>query len=426
MIQLRNLLLTCIFLFSFSGFGQEADEVKRMDTDAGPLVEVSSVLWDMGLAKAVRVSGVGTLIRSLRRPPQNEYIFYVLTAGHVAFGSDLQVRTPDHRNLRIKRAYHDTENDVSILELDTNQQIRTPLVALAQQMDSLQAVLFSAADNVSTPELRQTQAEFGGFFTRLNELGWSPQLQDYVVRTKGSRFEVAIVLLDLGRPESAGEGRPGQYPSVAVRAPWLSAEGLKMPRNPQLVSRKLTEKTLEISYRFPRGYSGSPILVGHGGGSFGNLYILSSILTTTSSIENSTQTSSVGPRALQQFLEKIQAGRANEETLPAPAWCFVNNTFVKIQRQIEFFVESGPIGNGVVIDGYSPTTKVSLEAKKRLQESLHRNGMTRDEMIQFEKQAQAANQAAADTLKSISTSERKASFEKQFQELNLRGPIQIR
>lgn len=280
------------------------------------LVRVSSKIYDIVTEKWVLVEGVGSIVavipeNKIRNPDFINANYYVLTAHHIAAGLGLEVKDFQGKALPLRVVTHDFGNDMSLVQLDTQ--------AMARLLFPFAIYLKGAKANPLVPA--------GGAFDR----GSFKNTHSQEV-FKVSYIEGLDGLIQYGRQ------------SAVPMAPWLADknvnEGLGLP----IFSRQDGAK---IALSFAKGFSGTPVMVSYMTAS-GSHYELSGVLSTSTEGQGiSTMTSSA---ALRSLFDQALAARIGK----TGTWFLFDGSFVKVlsEGSSEVFIRSGPIGNGLAVDGF--------------------------------------------------------------------------
>ena len=301
------------------------------------LVKVSSVLFDYDSEKFVRITGVGSLISI------NEKLF-VLTADHVSSGSNLTVTTFDGQVVPILKAQSDSDNDISLLEIDL------------------------AKNSVNTFPLAEVTAPSNLVTTNLSE-DISFEGTQFIDRNSGQEFQ-GLPIEGLG-----GFIRAGGTSSV-LKASWLK----KIAKFNLTGTNKTTvwiNRSQDLGAfsgvdSFDSGYSGSPVVFSYPHPKLGVVFYLGGILTMSNPKNETSGFVGVGP--IQQLFKFDRAGKSEgQQTI----WGFFDGTFIKAtQNGLEIFLNSGPVGNGVIIEGIQATD--AEKAKDKLVKLIKRDNTPAD------------------------------------------------
>lgn len=280
------------------------------------LVRVSSWIYDLAAQKWISVEGVGSIVavipqNSIRNPDFINAKYFVLTAHHVAAGKGLEIKDFQGKALPLRAVTHDFGNDISLVELDTK--------SMARLLFPFAVYLKDAKANPLVPA--------GGLF---NRRGFKNTQSQEVFNV--SYIEGLDGLIQYGRQ------------SAVPIASWLTGknanDGLDLPILPRQDGAK-------IALSFSKGFSGTPVMVSYATNA-GFHYELNGVLSTSSEEQGtSTVTSSV---ALRSLFDQAISGRKGK----TGTWFLLDGSFVKVlsENSSEVFLRSGPIGNGLAVDGF--------------------------------------------------------------------------
>lgn len=325
------------------------------------LMRISSHFYDIATKRWNVVEGVGSVVAavSFTKGINPDFInadYYILTAHHVASGQNLEIRDFRGRRMPFQRVTHDFKSDLSLIKLDT---ARMPLLpfpfsvfAVSEESNPLVPVTRSFTNNV----IRNAQS-----------------------------LEVFKVTYIEGLQGAMDYGLRSVVPLAAWLTPKHTAGDLDLP----LLNR---QEGLSLPVSFAKGASGSPVLVSHVS-QFGSHYELTGILNTSFvHREASTVTSSTNLRKLFKTAISGQSGQTGE-------WYLFDGSFIKVSSDqgSEVFLQSGPIGNGIAVDGYgiNEDILVAKEQGLKIPEPLNELSLK----YQQEKQAQNLAQALSVKLK---------------------------
>jgi hypothetical protein len=293
-------------------------------TQIGPeFYRISSNLSDLSTGKAVRVEGVGTLIKD--RASQGQA--WIVTAGHVAKGEGLEVLDEAGNSVEIGKVIYDDANDLSAI------QVWTPQYPLGTYQSGLQS-------GISTSIYHHNKAPLRSF--TFNNL----------IDTQSNRSYQGFVL-----GESAAGAIGSVNSTVLVVAPHLRmlAPAVSIARFFERPAGKHVNSNFIFRQKFPGGFSGSPVLTGSLDPLSRKLqYRLSGILVASSGNTFEQASTFAGPAALKRLIQIAQSGVAPRQTV---AWALLKGKFVRLNKNsLEIFVRTGPVGNSIIVDGKSGAT----------------------------------------------------------------------
>lgn len=324
--------------------------------DPSALVKVRSLLFDIASDRTVAVEGVGTLILVPSDGAEPGARMFVLTAGHVASGLRLQVIRADLAPLKVVGVTHNTQSDLALIEVEASSPFVEPLASY----------------------LRGPDREYR-LYTQLIKPLLQPHQSVYFLNPASSlRYQALFVdsgHLPLGEPPETFQAM-----SSFLRAPWLPEMGsmsLLLNREWQpVVSRSANPVEFELQFRFPHGFSGSPLLIHHWHGtgmSRASYYSISGILTASASNPQNQRSQVAGPLAIQHLIQQAVArsGPAKEPTSEVGLWWLFDGTFLRWSQILEVFLHTGPIGNGLVIEGFDfENQQLNLKLDEKLPAAL--------------------------------------------------------
>jgi hypothetical protein len=329
-------LLLISFLFAISAHAEEA-------APASGLLKVSSEYNDVGIGQRGTVEGVGSLIvtganRSLLNTEASTLRagrYFVLTAGHVSMGDNLKVFTAHGQTLKIKSVHQDTLHDLALIEIDSDDLGNLPR-PLAYYLTMKRGTFKGTSLTTS----------FLASFLATNSTNSKEAILEE--RSSGIQYKATPIEGTIGLVNGGGR-------LTSVLTPeWMNTPLFdnKITDINYQVLKGPTVSQIVIPRAFARGYSGAPILVPYYTPEHRPVYNLAGILTLSdSSREDAKSTVAAGPYATIQFIQASLEDRT--DTNKRVEWFLYKGHFGKIEGDsIILFLKSGPIGNGVVIDGH--------------------------------------------------------------------------
>lgn len=304
------------------------------------LVRVSSTLYDIGEERSVSVSGVGTVIAPESALKDSRGPYFVLTVGHIALGKNLKIETKSGKSWPLRRIFQDDTSDLVLIELDTTRMPPPAVMAYYKPSSwTRPGVLYTLFQQRGDPENR--------FESGIELVMKSTLIDDTFPAFLVDGVESARFL--------GGSGF-----SYVLQAPWLAIpEKRNMGLKP--ISRSLKAENLTAEQRFAPGYSGSPLVIPRGGGAWNlPIYTISGVLTASPSEEGSSMIA--GPGAIEKVIERALKGKTEKSEM---FWALTHGAFLQFANKLTIFAMTGPVGNGVVINGYS-TQNLDFEKKLRL------------------------------------------------------------
>lgn len=332
------------------------------------LVRVSSTLYDIGEERSVSVSGVGTVIAPESALEDFRGPYFVLTVGHIALGKNLKVETKSGKSWPHRRIYQDNDSDLVLIELDTTRMPPPAVMAYYKSAGwTRPGVLYTLFQMTDSPE---NPVESG-----IDRLMKSTLIKDTFPAFLVDGVESAKFL--------GGRGF-----SYILQAPWLEKPAKRI-MGLTAISRNLKTENLTAEQRFPRGYSGSPLAIPRGGGALDlPIYTISGVLTASPSGEGSSAIA--GPGAIEKVIERALKGKTEKSE---SFWALTHGTFIQFADKLTIFAVTGPVGNGVVVNGYSMK---DLDFEKKLRLNLTK---TRSNDLKFETFEQALKNVGEGFLK---------------------------
>ncbi len=304
--------------------------------DRDGIVSVSSVLEDVTDGKSYRVSGLGSIILtgqrdSISRVTKENLLqgrYFVLTAGHISMGADLTVKMSDGYRLPIRNLFHLQNLDLSLIEIDIERS-RLYVFPFAYFVKA------ESADILVSHLLKPVR--YG-----LPEAYLEPVAETF------SKAEYKVI---------ASEGLNGmmlsQRTATGVVIPtWVPDKNI--PRQdfaPEFnLDRKVLADDLSIPMAFPRGLSGAPLVIGRAY-EHRDQHNLAGVLTLVrDQTSGKPSTVSATTKRIYEFVKKVlqNAPTVKEKS----SWHLMQGRFVQwTGTSLDLYLKSGPIGNGVVIDG---------------------------------------------------------------------------
>lgn len=314
------------------------------------IVKVSSLLFDYTQQKVDRVYGAGSIIVTQTSPHR----YFVLTVNHISVGDDLIVESPSGEQWPIKNKYYHDEADLALLEIDVKDPKNPP-----------PAIGCFCGDQINT---LFDLASFDRSAAPRGALGWITSLSPY--------FEFPAIEVEFSDTFSTGHAH-----SLAIQPPWLPAprdslqdthwkKWLKeIPRSPDV-------KDIETYQLFPPGYSGAPILIPIGLHDRFEVpkYFISGIITTSTS-DKVGVSSFLGPARINDFFKQVLRNKIKPLQTVKNYWFLMNGTFVHLGSTVEVYLLTGPIGNGIVVEGFIGKEKADL-AKVPFEKQMLQRGIT--------------------------------------------------
>lgn len=324
------------------------------------LVRVRSLLLDLATNRTVAVEGVGSLVVIPIKTAESGERLFVLTAGHVASGLRLQVFQEENVQLKVVGVLHDTQTDLALIEVDLESHLREPLAIFLPGPDG--------EDRLYTQLIKPLlQPHQSVYFNNLTE-----------------SLKYQALFVDSGHLPLGEAPEAFQAMSSFLRAPWLPELGsmaLLLNREWQpVVTRSSKPVEFELQFRFPHGFSGSPLLIHHWHGTGMNrasYYSVSGILTASSVTPQNFRSQVAGPQAIRRLIQRIaRSGQEAENQNETGLWWLFDGTFLRWSNGLEVFLDAGPIGNGLVIEGFDfETRQLNLKLTEKLPATLPLSGL---------------------------------------------------
>ena len=140
------------------------------------------------------------------------------------------------------------------------------------------------------------------------------------------------------------------------------------------MGRNRTSQAFFSRIQFPQGLSGSPLIVPTKSSS-GTFYDISSVLITSAMDGESSGSKLSGSTGLSRFFGGAHGGGLAEKS----AWAIYGDTFLRFsQGKLEAFIQQGPVGNGIIVDG-SVKPEKAIGPNKDFERHLSRAGFTPNE-----------------------------------------------
>ena len=365
----KSAILTILIFF---GAWSQGHAESLSDFEQEGLVSVSSELEDIGTGALSRVYGIGSILVTDAKSGmdqgtlEKDLRYFVLTAGHVSMGHNLMVKFGNGTTLPIRQSYHLASQDISLLEIDLKRYARK---------------IFPFAHFVKVRK--------GGFsFGTANLLIAHLQLANLSALPDESQNLVEDIYTRALYMMTSSEGLDGVIMSRGALSGVVTPTWINLSKMVQkeidpssTLSRDLFRNENQIiPVRFQAGMSGSPVIVGWRTQS-GYQHNLAGLLTLVK--ENGVTTESSSAKKANQLIDSVLTGSRGPQE--PTSWFLFKNHFVRQQKlELEFFINSGPIGNGVVIDGLVSPEK----SDSQFEHELSKENMTRSQIVKLRQNLQ--------------------------------------
>jgi len=247
---------------------------------------------------------------------------------NISMGKDLRITTASGQPIPIKTIWQDVVHDITVMEVDVAKMPSVPLpFAYCQSGAGIVVPLANGPFD-------DTDERF-----RIQKYSHMESMHTY----RGVYIEGAQAFLGPNL---------GSAPMSVILAPWATPpkdfvwgeqkyESHTQPHN-------LDNESLQSYQPFPRGASGSPVVIPFDNGVWGSTYLIGGLLTMSQTDGESSSSYAGGKPIMELF---ALAGRGRTPKTEISPWYLLNGYFVRLNRNLEFFIYSGPVGNGVTLDG---------------------------------------------------------------------------
>jgi hypothetical protein len=276
-----------------------------------PLVHISSEYIDIGMNTTVQVDGIGTVV--MQEGAQNR--FFILTAGHLAKGKNLQVVSEHKEKIKIIGIKLDDESDLALVEIEN---INFSIYPLAIYKNGfLSSIMTRSTTSLPSEKL------------------WNYSNID------SNQTLVGVPLEGLQAFINIGEG------SFAPIAPWVNIK-INSDLYKEQIEKTFFKRDNDLvktnpKMSFAKGLSGTPLVMPYQT-SYGPLNIISGVLTLSAFTSGGASSSFAATKSIKGLFEAKYSPISSQ-------WLFYHGYFLKVTGlKFELYIDYGPVGNGMIVE----------------------------------------------------------------------------
>jgi len=365
------------------------------------LVQVESQILDLSLNQFRRVSGLGTVIvtgangplQKITRDSLQRARYFVLTAAHLVSGSAVTVTAFSKAKLPLKQIYLFNDRDLALIELDSQADAHALPFPLGYWISNgedpfLLTYLGKAKDDFTTET---------PFFLQRDEV---------------SRNIFRIYTCDSFWGAVGSHGAE----SGILTPEWIKPISSKCHfGDKEQISRDPKTQTLSFDLLLRSGLSGAPIVIPYPLKRYDEhlkrfFYVVGGVVTT---ISREFSQSSGQARGLHETLQQVVTESPKEHE--SINWYLIDDIFISTGETLDLYIQSEPIGNGIIIEGFRPPD----EARAQFEKYLESRGVGPQDRLQLES-------VIRDLRATPSDSKRRERLKKEFNRISETTNLRVR